>query len=223
MATGEPTGDLDIQIIGLAQNAKYSEVKGEISPRFFRPYRQNDNIGSMNFYVRGSVDPAQLLSAMPRVVAGLDPNLPVEDLLTLEAQVRDNVFVDQVISMLSAAFTGLATLLAAIGLYGVLAYTVTRRTQEIGLRMALGADGGRIRGMVMQQVSRMTLVGGAVGLILAVGLGRVAQSLLFELQNTDPLVPVSAVSALTQVALGAGAIPAWRASRIEPMRALHYE
>ena len=95
--------------------------------------------------------------------------------------------------------------------------------EEIGLRMALGADAGRIRGMVMRQVSRMTLVGGTVGLILTIGLGRVAQSLLFELQNTDPLVLIGAVSALTLVGLGAGAVPAWRASRIEPMRALHYE
>ena len=223
MATGGPTGDLDIQIVGLAQNAKYSQVKGEIPPLFFRPYRQNDNIGSINFYVRGSVDSAQLLSAMPRVVGRLDPNLPVEDLRTMEAQVRDNVFADRIISVLSAAFAGLATLLAAIGLYGVLAYTVSQRTREIGLRMALGADAGRIRGMVMRQVSRMTLVGGTVGLILAIGLGRVAQSLLFELRNTDPLVLIGAVSALTLVAFGAGAIPAWRASRIEPMRALHYD
>jgi ABC-type antimicrobial peptide transport system permease subunit len=160
---------------------------------------------------------------MPRVVARLDPNLPVEELRTMEAQVRDNVFVDRIISVLSAAFAGLATLLAVIGLYGVLAYNVAQRTREIGLRMALGAGAGRIRGMVMRQVTRRTLVGGTVGLILAIALGRVAQSLLFELQNTDPLVLIGAVSALTLVALGAGAIPAWRASRIEPMRALHYE
>jgi len=170
-----------------------------------------------------SPNSTQLLSAMPRVVARLDPNLPVEELRTMEAQVRDNVFVDRIISVLSAAFAGLATLLAVIGLYGVLAYNVAKRTREIGLRMALGAGAGRIRGMVMRQVTRMTLVGGTVGLILAIALGRVAQSLLFELQNTDPLVLIGAVSALTLVALGAGAIPAWRASRIEPMRALHYE
>jgi hypothetical protein len=104
--------------------------------------------------------------------------------------------------------------------FGVLAYTVAQRTREIGLRMALGADAGRIRGMVMRQVSRMTLVGGAVGLILAIGLGRVARSLLFEIQNTDPVFLIGAVSALT---LGAGTIPARRASQIDPMRALHYE
>ena len=141
----------------------------------------------------------------------------------MEAQVRENVFIDRIISILSAAFAALATVLAAIGLYGVLAYTVAQRTREIGLRMALGADGGRVRGMVMRQVGRMTLIGGAVGLTLAIGLGRLAGSLLFELESADPLVMIVSVVALSLVALGAGAIPAWRASRIEPMRALHYE
>jgi len=130
---------------------------------------------------------------------------------------------DRIISILAVAFAGLASLLAAIGLYGVLAYTVAQRTREIGLRMALGADASRVRAMVMRQVGRMTLIGGTVGLMLAIGLGRLAGSLLFELQNTDPVVLVAAMSGLALVALGAGAIPAWRASRIEPMRALHYE
>ena len=223
IGTGGRTGELNIQIVGLAQNAKYSDVKDEIPPLFFMPYRQDDNIGAINFYVRGSGEPDRLLAAMPRVVGRLDPNLPVEELRTMAAQVRENVFLDRMISVLSAAFAALATVLAAIGLYGVLAYTVAQRTKEFGLRMALGASVGQVRGMVMRQVGRMTLVGGSVGLILAIGLGRVARSLLFELQNTDPLVLGAAVSALTLVALGAGAIPAWRASRIEPMRALRYE
>ena len=223
MATGGRSAELDIQIVGLAQNAKYSEVKSEIPPLFFTPYRQNDAIGAMSFYVRGSVEPAQLLAAIPRVVGRLAPNLPVEELRTMAAQVRDNVFVDRILSILSAAFAALATLLAAVALYGVLAYTVAQRTREIGLRMAHGADASRVRGLVMRQVGRMTLIGGVVGLILAIGLGRVARSLLFELQNTDPVVLIAAVSALTLVALSAGGLPAWRASRIEPMRALRHE
>ena len=113
--------------------------------------------------------------------------------------------------------------MAAVGLYGVLAYTVAQRTREIRLRMALGADPSEVRALVMRQVTRMTVIGGAAGLVAAIGLGRAARSLLFELQNTDPMVKVASVAALTLVALGAGAGPAWRASRIEPMIALRHK
>ncbi len=220
------TGDaveLDTRIVGLAPDAKYSEVKGEIPPLFFRPYRQDDDVGAMTFYVRSSVEPDQLLSAIPRVVRQLDPNLPVEELRTMAAQVQENVFLDRVVTILSAAFAVLATLLAAIGLYGVLAYTVAQRTKEIGLRMALGADAGRVRTLVMRQVGGMTVIGGVTGVALALGLGRVARSLLFELQEHDPTVLVGSVVALAFVALVAGAIPARRASRIDPMQALRCE
>ncbi len=138
-------------------------------------------------------------------------------------QVRENVFLDRFISVLSAAFACLATLLAAVGLYGVLAYTVSQRTREIGLRMALGAAPGRVRGMVLRQVASMTLVGGVVGLAAAVALARLAQSLLFQMQGYDPFVLVGSAVALTLVALGAGFIPAHRASQVDPMRALRYE
>jgi predicted permease len=214
---------LDMEIIGLVQNTKYSEVKQEIPPIFFLPYRQNERLGFINFYARTSVDPEQLLPTIHGVVARLDPNLPVEDLKTLPQQVRENVFLDRMISTLSASFAVLATLLAAVGLYGVLAYTVAQRTREIGLRMALGADSARVRGMVLKQVGRMTIIGGIIGLLGAVGLGQLAQSLLFELQGHDPFVLGGAAVLLVLVALGAGLIPALRASRIHPMVALRYE
>ena len=222
MGSGRADG-LDIRIVGLAPNAKYSEVKGEIPPLFFRPYRQDDDVGAMTYYVRSAIEPDQLLSAIPRVVGQLDPNLPVEELRTMAAQVQENVFLDRVITILSGAFAVLATLLAAIGLYGVLAYTVAQRTKEIGLRMALGADAGRVRTLVMRQVGGVTVVGGVTGVALALGLGRVARSLLFELQEHDPTVLVGSVVALALVALVAGAIPARRASRIDPMQALRCE
>ena len=127
------------------------------------------------------------------------------------------------VSKLSLAFAVLATVLAAIGLYGVLAYTVAQRTREFGLRMALGADGSTVRGMVMRQVVKMALIGGAIGLVVAVGVGRLAQSMLFELEGHDPLVLTGSAIALAIVALGAGFIPALRASKIDPMNALRYE
>ncbi len=214
---------LTIEIVGLARNAKYSDVKRAIPPLFFIPYRQDETIGQINFYVRTGSDPERFLSTIPKVLARLDANLPVENLRTLPQQVRENVFLDRFISVLSASFACLATLLAAVGLYGVLAYTVSQRTREIGLRMALGAAPGRVRAMILRQVSVMVAIGGGIGLAAAVGLGRLAQSLLFELEGSDPFVLVVAAVSLSLVALVAGFIPAQRASQLDPMSALRYE
>jgi predicted permease len=218
-----PNAKLDTEIVGLVQNAKYSEVKGEIPPLFFYPYRQNDTLGSINFYVRTSQEPEASFAAIRKTVATLDPNLPIEDLKTMPQVVRENVFLDRFISTLSAAFAILATLLAAVGLYGVLAYTVAQRTREIGLRMALGAAPGRVRIMLLKQVGLMTLVGGAIGLAAAWYLGRLAESQLYQLQGRDPLTLAASAVILSVVALAAGFIPAHRASQVDPMWALRYE
>jgi ABC-type antimicrobial peptide transport system permease subunit len=149
---------------------------------------------------------------VPAVIRRLDANLPIGELKTMPQQVRQNVYLDRMISMLSTAFAALATLLAAVGLYGVLAYTVSRRTREIGVRMALGADAARVRRMVLRQVGIMTLVGGGIGLATALALGKTAQSLLFGLEAHDPLVIAGAAVVLALVALAAGYLPARRAS-----------
>jgi ABC-type antimicrobial peptide transport system permease subunit len=138
-------------------------------------------------------------------------------------QVRENVFLDRMISVLSTAFACLATVLAMVGLYGVLSYTVTQRIREIGLRMALGASPARVRGMVLRQVGLMTLAGGVIGLVAAIFLGRFAESQLFEMRGSDPVVLSASAVALALVALSAGILPAHRASRIDPMQALRYE
>jgi predicted permease len=222
MSTG--TRDkLDVTIVGLVPDAKYSDVKRAVPPQFFLPYRQDEQIGRSSFYVRSELDPAQFMGTVRGVIARLDPNLPVQDLKTLPQQVRENVFLDRMISTLAGAFAVLATILAAVGLYGVLAYTVVQRTREIGLRMALGADAGNVRRMVLGQVGRLTLVGGAVGIAAAVGLGRAAKSLLFQIEGYDPAVIAASLALLALVALGAGYIPAHRASRVDPMKALRYE
>jgi ABC-type antimicrobial peptide transport system permease subunit len=157
------------------------------------------------------------------VVAKLDPDLPLENLKTLPQQARENVFLDRIISTLSAAFAALATLLAAVGLYGVLAYTVAQRTREIGVRMALGADSGRVRMMVLRQVAFMTLIGGVIGIIAAVILGKQAASLLYGLEGHDPVVVITSAATLALVAFVAGYLPARRASKVNPMQALRYE
>ncbi len=221
---GTGRGDsLNIQIVGLVKDANYSQVKQVPPPVFVQPYRQDSTVGSMNFYVKTAGDPMQLLRAIPGVISKLDANLPVENLKTMPQQVKENVFMDRMISMLSAAFAALATLLAAVGLYGVLAYSVTQRTREIGVRMALGANAGAVRGMVMRQVAIMTVIGSVIGVAGALAIGRGAKSLLYQLQGNDPMVIAAAAVVLAVVALGAGYIPALRASRVDPMQALRYE
>lgn len=215
--------DLDVQIVGLVQDAKYNHVKEPVPPLFFTPYRQDESLGTLTFYVRTVSDPRQILRSVPGAISGLDPNLPVENLKTLQQQLREMMFEDRLISTLSAAFALLATLLAAVGLYGVLAYTVAQRTREIGVRMALGADAARVRGLVLGQVGKMMLVGGVIGVLAGLGVGTAAGSLLFGLQGKDPLVVIAAAGVLAIVAFGAGYIPALRASRIDPMRALRYD
>jgi predicted permease len=220
----DAAGDaLDIQIVGVAKDAKYSDVKQEIPPLFFTPYRQDQGLGWNTFYVRTALPPEQLLKAIPEVFKRLDPDLPLEDLKTLEQQVQENVFLDRTISTLASAFAALATLLAAVGLYGVLAFTVAQRTREFGVRMALGAASENVRGMVLKQVLRMFVVGGVLGIGAALFLGKAAQSLLFGLQGNDPWVVTLVTLMLAAVALGAGYVPAMRASRVDPMQALRYE
>jgi predicted permease len=220
-SSGNPK--LDIEIIGLVHDAKYSQVKQAIPPLFFRPYLQDEHLGSANIYVRTSGDPVNVLPSLTAAMKTLDPALPLEQMKTVPQQVRENVFLDRFITTMSAAFAGLATVLAGIGLYGVLAYTVAQRTREFGLRMALGADPSRVRMMVLRQVGWMTLIGGTIGLIAAFALGRMAESILFQMQSYDPVAFIGAAILLAIVALGAGFVPALRASRIDPMTALRYE
>ena len=222
MGWGDTT-NLHMEIVGLVKDSKYSGVKDTTPPLFFTPHRQDSNVGAMNFYVKGSGDPNQLLRSIPGVVRRLDASLPVEDLRTMPQQVKQNVFMDRMISTLSASFALLATLLAAIGLYGVLAYSVAQRTREIGVRMALGADSGAVRRMILGQVGIMVLIGGIIGIGGAIALGKGAKSLLFQLSGTDPVVMAASIVVLTLVALGAGYIPARRASKVDPVEALRYQ
>lgn len=214
---------LRIQIVGVVPNIAYNGVKEGPQPVFYLPWRQQGIVGQMYFYTRTRLAPEQLVAAVPTLVKAIDPALPVQELKTLPQQMQENVFLDRMISTLSTAFAVLATILAAVGLYGVLAYSVSQRTREIGVRMALGAAESTVRGMVLRQVARLAAVGAVLGGVAAFWLGRGARSLLYGLEGLDPLVLGGAAVVLALVAMGAGWGPARRASRTPPMQALRYD
>jgi predicted permease len=215
--------DVDIEIVGIAADAKYSTVKDDVPPQYFLPRRQDDNIGTLAFYVRGAVEPDTLFTAVRRVANTVDPNLPVANLMTMETTVENNVFLDRMVALFSAAFGVLATLLAAIGLYGVLAYNVTQRRRELGVRLALGATPAQLRALVLRQVAWMALVGVLAGLVAAVFVGRAAAALLFGLSGAEPGVLAAAALVVACVVGAAAYLPARQAVRVAPMEALRYE
>jgi predicted permease len=222
MGRGSEGDSLSIQIVGLVPNVAYNNAKQAPQPVFYLPWMQQGVVGQMYFYARTRLPVEQLVAAIPPMMKRVDPTLPVQDLRTMPQQLKENVFLDRMISVLSASFALLATLLAAVGLYGVLTYSVSQRTREIGVRMALGADGGRVQRMVLRQVGVMVVIGTVIGALGAFFVGRAAQSLLFGLQGHDAQVFVGAVLLLAAVAFGAGWLPARRASRTQPMMALRY-
>lgn len=213
---------LNLQIVGVVHDFKVSDAKEDVPPMFFIPWMQERNAGNMTFYVRSSLPMQQVSRAIPEMMKRLDATLPVR-IKTVPDQFRESVYIDLMISKLSATFAILATLLAGVGLYGVLAYTVAQRTREIGVRMALGADSMRVKAMVLKQVGGMLAVGGAVGLVGAFGLGQAAASLLYGIRATDPIVFGLSILVLGAVSLFAAYLPARRASRVSPIQALRYE
>ena len=177
----------------------------------------------MSFFVRTAGDEASLGGELRGAVAGLDSNLPVYGLKTMQAEIDDSIYIDRMIAALSSFFGALATLLAAIGLYGVMAYSVARRTREIGLRMALGAERGHVVWLVMREVVMLAGIGIAVALPVAYGLGRAVNSQLYGVQPADFGVLAGGAVLLALVAGVAGYVPARRASRVDPLVALRYE
>jgi ABC-type antimicrobial peptide transport system permease subunit len=222
MALGRGNRSLDIEIVGLVRDAKYSEVKDPPPAQFYLPYRQAD-VGSLTFYVRGGTDTRPLVSMIPSVVRRLDANLPIENLRTMDDQIWERTTPDRMLTTLSFAFAGLALVMAAIGVYAVLAYGVAQRLREIGIRMALGAKPRDVRSLVMSQVGRMTLVGGIVGAALALGLGRLGQTMLFGVEGTATGIIGAATLVVVVVALAAGVLPARRATSVNPIEALRVE
>jgi predicted permease len=220
MATGD---QFDIEIVGIVKDSRYSGVKQTPPPLFYEPWRQNKQINGLNFYVRSAIPADRMFQQVRRAMREIDADLPLENLRTLDRQVRQNIRNDEMILQLASAFAILATLLAMLGLYGVMAHSVTRRTREIGIRIALGALPGRIRGMVLREMLWMLGIGLGLGVPAAVFLARLTESQLYGVKANDVLVFAGAVLALAATAALAAYLPARRASRVNPISALRYE
>ena len=226
-------GDVtNVEIVGVVRDGKYKDVReeprnviavrGEPPNVVYVPFEQSV-VEQMTLYVRTVGDPAKVTAAIRREVQAVDTNVPIYNVRTLEAQLDESLSQERLVATLSSWFGAFALLLASIGLYGVLAYGVTSRTNEIGLRMALGAERSGVIWMVLREALVLVAVGAAIGVPLALALARSVSSLLYGLKPTDSLTVLAAVVLLFAVAALASYLPARRAARVDPMIALRYE
>ena len=212
-----------LEIVGVVKDSHYAAVKEKPYPVFYTPWRQDKQLGSLVFYVRTALPAESTIPEIRRAVAQLDRNLPADNLRTLQEQVALNISNDRILVQLAAVFALLATVMAMLGLYGVMAHSVARRTREIGIRMAVGASPGSIRRMVMRDMLWIAGIGLALGVPAALGLARYVQSQLYGVKPDNAPVVAAAALALVATAAAASYLPARRASRVSPMRALRYE
>jgi predicted permease len=228
-STENPVGQIlngkdgrDWQIVGVCRDAKYTDIKNEVPPTVYFSFRQNSPSGTY-FALRTALPPLAVVTAARKAVAAVDPGVPLADITTQE-QVRDKrIGQERLFATLCGALAGLALLLSCLGLYGLTAYNVARRTSEIGLRMALGATPRHVAFPVLREALLLSLAGVAVGLPAAFAVGRLIRSQLYGVAAHDPLALAVAVVALVTVALTAAWLPARRAAEIDPMAALRHE
>jgi predicted lysophospholipase L1 biosynthesis ABC-type transport system permease subunit len=217
---GRPT---PIQVVGVVKDAKYAEVREEVPAQLYLPYFESPGPGQFTVYVASTLPPDAGLAAAREVVRQLDPNLPVAMTRTLSQQIGRSLGRDRLMATLATVFGVLATLLAVVGLYGVMAYTVAQRTREIGVRLALGARAAAIRWMVIREALVLAAAGIAAAIPVAWWLGRLVAGELYGVAATDPATVVSAVALLGLVSVLAGLVPSARAASVQPTTALRYE
>ncbi len=215
-----PGTKLDVEIIGVAADSLYGSPRDGVRRQAFIPNWGN---GSAAFYVRAGIGSAPAYAAVRNEVRKLDASMPVYEMKTLSSQLDETLMTERLIALLSAGFGMLATVLATIGLYGVMAFAVARRTRELGLRMALGAQRGTVVWLVMREVLALLGIGLAIGIPAAAGLGRFVAAQLYGIKPGDPWIAGISMVLLMAAASAAGLIPALRASRIDPILALRYE
>ena len=217
---GGPNPKLDIEIIGVADDSLYEGPREGVRRQVFIPLWGK---GGATFYVRTTMSSSAAFARVRRELQALDRSLPVFETKTVQAQLDETLLTDRLVALLSAGFGMLATLLASIGLYGVMAFVVARRRKELGIRIALGAQQIAILWSVMQEVLLLLAIGLAVGIPTGLGLGKFVSAQLYGIQGHDPWVAVGTTLLLTIISALAGLIPAHRASRVDPILALRYE
>jgi predicted permease len=213
----------EFEIVGVVSDGKSNSLRDGPQRFFYLPVLQEEQPSQVTFYLRAGASPASLAAELRSAVRELDAALPVFAMRTMESQLDESLFFERMTAALSAAFGLLATLLAAVGLYGVMSYTVVRRTREIGIRMALGAGRSRVLRLVLREVAVLVVIGIGLGVPSALGLSRLVESQLYGLSPTDPVTLGLAAVVLLSVALVAGYLPASRATRVDPMTALRYD
>jgi predicted permease len=213
----------DIEIVGVVKDSKHATVRDKGGPFVYLPYSQFKTAGNITFYVKTRQELGVTAALLRHEVQRLDGNLPIYDMKPLERQIDDSLFNDRFLTLLSMSFALLAALLASLGLYGVMAYTVTRRNREIGIRMALGATRGIVSWLILKEVVILAVIGLVVGLPAAYALGRLTESLLFGVKVGDPVVFIAAGLLLSAATLLGGYLPARKAASIDPLEALRCE
>jgi predicted permease len=222
-STGDGPNDLVYQIIGISADAKYANLREMPPPTYYTLYDQQKEEPGMTYVVQTRLSPAVILPAIRSAVQEIDKDLPLRDTRTQTGQIDATVSQERLFATLTLAFGVLALILAAIGTYGIMAYTVSRRTSEIGVRMALGAQPRQVRLMVLRESGTMAIIGVAVGIAASIALARLVRSMLFGLTPTDPAILIGTACLLFAMAVIAAYGPARRASRIDPMQALRHE
>jgi macrolide transport system ATP-binding/permease protein len=215
----------DMQIVGVAANAQYGGLKQDIRPVIYIPYNQGDypRVQKMVYALRTAGDPLAQTSTVREIVRQADSRIPVMNVTTQAMEIDRSMNQEIIFARLCTGFAILALVIATVGLYGTMAYRVARRTGEIGIRMALGAQRGAVVRMILRQALVLAAIGLAIGLPAALGASRLVESFLFGIKSNDPSVLVLAVAVLLCAALIAGYLPAWRASRINPLTAIRDE